>query len=184
MEQKAFSFGVLVGRFQPLHIGHIDMINKAVRICSGVGVFIGSSQESGTAKNPLSFELRKEMLERVFGNLVKVHPLPDAGLGNVSLWGEYVLDQILKFYPKLPDLFITGKEARRISWFSGTRGSGIAELQIPKTIDISASELREFLIKGDRTSWERYTPEKIHPMYETIRRNVTSSMNNDISMSI
>ena len=49
---KPFSLGIMVGRFQTLHIGHEQMIRTGLELCDEVGIFIGSSQESGTEKNP------------------------------------------------------------------------------------------------------------------------------------
>ena len=92
MEEKPFSLGILVGRFQTIHIGHEQMIRTALCLCSRVGIFVGSSQESGTQKNPFPYALRKRMLEKLFGDRVGVYPLPDLGVGNTAAWGDYVLE--------------------------------------------------------------------------------------------
>ena len=62
MEDKPFSLGILVGRFQALHTGHEQMIHTALALCDRVGIFVGSSQESGTANNPFSYETREGLL--------------------------------------------------------------------------------------------------------------------------
>ena len=51
---KPYNSGIIVGRFQTFHNGHKDMIDRAVELCEEVGIFIGSSQESGTFKNPVT----------------------------------------------------------------------------------------------------------------------------------
>ena len=169
MTERPFEFGLLVGRFQMLHLGHQDMIGKALGCCRRVGILIGSSNESGTWRNPFSYEVRKELLEKIYGGQVLTAPLPDIHVGNVPRWGEYVLEEAGKAFGRLPDLFITGKEARRESWFSGPAGTGLAELEIPKTVGISASELREMLLLGERTRWERFTDPVIHPEFDRLR---------------
>ena len=110
MEEKPFRLGLVVGRFQTLHTGHEDMIRKAIALCDRVGLFVGSSQESGTFKNPFSYELRREMLTDVFGSNVCVYPLPDIGVGNNAKWGDYVLGQVAERFGRLPDLVVSGKE--------------------------------------------------------------------------
>ena len=45
---KPFALGILVGRFQTLHAGHQQMIETALSLCDQAGIFVGSSQESGT----------------------------------------------------------------------------------------------------------------------------------------
>ena len=184
MEKKPFRLGLVVGRFQTLHTGHEDMIGKAIALCDCVGIFVGSSQESGTFKNPFSYALRREMLMDVFGGSVRVYPLPDIGVGNNGTWGEYVLKNVNAQYHCAPDLLISGKEVRRVSWFDGIAGVRISELYIPKAIDISASQMRAFLLEGDRESWQRYTNCALWGQYDSLRQLVLESKDNDMTASI
>ena len=184
MAKKAYELGILVGRFQVLHTGHEDMIEKALMICDRVAVFVGSSQESGTEKNPFSYEMRKKMLTTVFGDRLEVYPLPDAGIGNVAGWGEYVLQHVKENCGRLPDLSVTGKEERRQSWFDGPEGAGVAELSVPKTIDISATRMREFFNADDKESWKRYVNKKLIPLYGEMREIVLSCRENKETRSI
>ena len=59
---KPYKLGILVGRFQTIHAGHEKMVNTALQLCEQVGIFVGSSQEALTSKNPFSYEIREEML--------------------------------------------------------------------------------------------------------------------------
>ena len=61
-KEKPFSLGILVGRFQTIHAGHELMIETALSLCKQVGIFVGSSQEAGTAQNPFSYETRVVMV--------------------------------------------------------------------------------------------------------------------------
>lgn len=183
MEQKAFELGVLVGRFQTLHTGHAYMMEKAMQTCRQVGIFVGSSQESGTQKNPYTYETRERMLRKVCPE-AQVFPLPDIGVGNNSAWGDYVLQNIFKQFGKEPDLLVSGKEERRVSWFDSARGLHAAELYVPKIIDISATAMRTFLINGDRAQWQQFTPAVLWEDYESLRAAVLSSMHNTETSSI
>ena len=175
MEEKPFSLGILVGRFQALHTGHEQMIHTALALCDRVGIFVGSSQESGTANNPFSYETREGLLRLLFGNRVDIFPLPDIGVGNNAAWGEYVLQNVQQRYHRAPDLLVSGKETRRISWFDGIGGLRISELYIPKTIEISASQMRGFFLADDRESWQRYTDPVLWGEYACLRQIVLSS---------
>jgi len=169
---KPYSLGLIVGRFQTVHLGHADMIGKALELCETVAVFVGSSQESGTEANPFSYEVRRSMLNALYGSQIAVYPLPDLGVGNNCLWGDYVLNRVRERFNRIPDLFISGKESRRSSWFSGEAGRSISELFIPKTVDISASRMRTFLLKDERDNWQRFTDPRLWPMYDELRKNV------------
>lgn len=184
MEKKVYKLGILVGRFQTIHSGHEMMINKAVELCENVGVFVGSSQESRTDKNPFSYEERELMLKKIFSDAISVYPLPDIGVGNVSKWGDYVLQNVLNRFGTMPDLLITGKERRRIEWFGGENGNQISELYIPKTIAISSTDMREYFIKDDFESWKQYTNPRLWDMYDTLKQIVISSKDNHDTKSI
>ena len=184
MNNKPYRLGILVGRFQTLHSGHTDMINRAIELCDKVGIFVGSSNESGTRKNPFSYETREDMRKTVFGNEVFVFPLPDIGVGNNSTWGDYVLKNVVDRFGEMPDLLVSGKEARRVSWFDSVDGASIAELYIPKTIEISATEMRDFLINDDCDSWKKYTDSKLWGKYEKLRQEVILSKDNSETHSI
>lgn len=181
---KPFSLGILVGRFQVVHAGHEQMIQTAVSLCDRVGLFIGSSQESGTSKNPFPYELRKKLLTNLFGDRVEIYPLPDIGVGNTTAWGDYVLENVQKRFGRLPDLLVSGKESRRLDWFDSARGVGIAELYIPKTIEISASRMRAFLLADDRQQWESYVNPKNHCLYPVLRELAMASKDNQQTQSI
>lgn len=178
MKNKAFQLGIIVGRFQTFHTGHLDMVGKACAVCDRVGIFVGSSQESGTLKNPFTYEARRKMLEKVFGSRVQVYPLPDIGVGNNSQWGEYVLQNVRRRFGNAPDLLVSGKEERRLSWFDSAVGVSVAELYIPKTIDISATRMREFFLDNDRARWQKYTPQALWEDYESMRQAVLAAKDN------
>ena len=175
MEKKPYALGILVGRFQTLHLGHEDMIGKALQLCGQVGLFVGSSQESGTWTNPFPFELRRDMLEEAFPGRLRVEPLPDIGVGNNGAWGDYVLQNVHRVFGAAPDLLISGKEERRKNWFDHVEGLSIAELYVPKTIDISASTLRGYLLEDDFVAWKRYVaPSHWHRWMELRQRTLAA----------
>lgn len=58
-----YKIGLLIGRFQPFHLGHLFLIRKALRHIDKLVIGIGSANVKN-ADNPLSFEQRKLMLEK------------------------------------------------------------------------------------------------------------------------
>lgn len=184
MGNKPFRLGIMVGRFQTLHSGHEFMIDKAIELCDEVGIFVGSSQESGTNKNPFSYEMRKSLLEAIYGNSIKIYPLPDIGVGNTAKWGDYVMQNVLDCFGRYPDLVVSGKESRRTEWLSGDFDKTITEIFVPKTIEISASQMREFFIENNFDEWKKYTNPKCWNKYETLREIVLNSMDNTETASV
>ncbi len=178
MSNKAFTLGIMVGRFQTIHNGHKDMIDKALMLCDRVGIFIGSSQEAMTNKNPFSYEIRERLLRKIYGGALEIYPLPDIGVGNNSAWGDYVLENVISRFGMPPSLLVSGKESRRLDWFDSVSGLDIAELYIPKTIHISATKMREFFVAGNRESWQRYTDPALWDEFDELRQIILASRYN------
>lgn len=178
MNTKPYKLGIIVGRFQTFHAGHEEIIRKAVAVCQQVAIFVGSSQESGTAKNPFSYQMRESILKKVFGNEVNIYPLPDIGVGNNSKWGDYVLENVYNRCGMAPELIVSGKEERRISWLDSEQGKKVAEMYIPKTIEVSATQMRNYLINGEFEQWKKYTNPNLWDEYDTLRNIVNSCKDN------
>ena len=53
--------GVILSRCQPLHKGHIDMINKALKENDKVLFIIGSANKYSTIRNPFNINMRIKM---------------------------------------------------------------------------------------------------------------------------
>ena len=185
--RKPYKLGFVVGRFQTFHNGHADMIGKALGICEKVAVFIGSSQESGTEKNPFPYETRANFFKEIYGDAVSVYPLPDLGVGNNPTWGEYVIENVVERCGEFPDIMISGKEERRIGWLAGNTGSKgekIAELYVPKTFVVSATEMRDHLLAGDYDAWKRNVPRELWDDFPSLREITLAARGNVESSSI
>ena len=86
----------VIGRFQPFHKGHKAFIKKALSVSKRVIVFIGSSQENRTEKNPFRPCERMKMILASFDvkeqrRLVFV-PLPDYA-NNVD-WLDHITSSL------------------------------------------------------------------------------------------
>lgn len=57
-----YDYIVFIGRFQPPHLAHIEIIKQALQLAEHVVVLIGSANQPRTIKNPFHFEERSEMI--------------------------------------------------------------------------------------------------------------------------
>jgi bifunctional NMN adenylyltransferase/nudix hydrolase len=79
---KKIDFGVFIGRFQPLHLGHEHTIRYALERIQKLIVMVGSANIARNPRNPFSYDERKAMLRSAFayemaeGRLL-VEPLND-----------------------------------------------------------------------------------------------------------
>ena len=62
MSEKQFDYVVFIGRFQPFHLGHEEVLRKAVQLADTVIMLVGSSNQPRTIKNPFTFSDRRQMI--------------------------------------------------------------------------------------------------------------------------
>jgi nicotinamide-nucleotide adenylyltransferase len=86
--------GLLVGRFQPFHLGHLGVVRviRAQRPDAPLLLGIGSAEQSYTWKNPFTAGERFEMAVRALGEaeLDGVEVIPVADIQRHALWVGYV----------------------------------------------------------------------------------------------
>lgn len=61
---------LFIGRFQPLHLGHVEAVKYILGREERLILGVGSSQYSNTRENPFTAGERRKMLERVFADLI------------------------------------------------------------------------------------------------------------------
>ena len=66
MSKRKYDLAVFIGRMQPLHNGHIQNINNALKIADNVLVVVGSANQPRTPKNPFTVGERTQMIKAVF----------------------------------------------------------------------------------------------------------------------
>ena len=91
--------GLLIGRFQPFHLGHLDAVLFGLSRTENLFIGIGSSNKSNERKNPFSAEERTEMIissiESSMIDRLKIFDIPD--VDNHEKW-TFEIDQIVPKY--------------------------------------------------------------------------------------
>ena len=107
--------------------------------------------------------------------------IPDAGLGNNQSWGDYVLAYVKKNVGRLPDVAISGEEARRTSWYANY---DIDEIFIPKTTDVSATKMRAWMVENNQNEWLKYVHPALKETFAQLRTEVINSLGKTDTKSI
>lgn len=63
---KKYDYLVFIGRFQPFHFGHVEVINKALSLSENVIILAGSANSARTLRNPFTLAERYSLIKRVF----------------------------------------------------------------------------------------------------------------------
>lgn len=79
------NINIIIGRFQPFHNGHLELVLKALEgNTDKLIIFIGSAQESRTNRNPFTYFERSVMIRGALQDIdiglcqrVSIHPLSD-----------------------------------------------------------------------------------------------------------
>lgn len=93
--------GLIIGRFQPFHLGHLHLIKVALEQVDKLVIAIGSSNVCNQ-DNPLSYQQRKQLLEQVVAKegwqtkVKLIFPLPDYPDDN-DRWLQNLLQQAGNF---------------------------------------------------------------------------------------
>lgn len=111
--------GLLVGRFQPFHNGHLAVVQhlKAKRPKEPLVLGIGSAQASHTSENPFTAGERLEMIERTVAaeRLAGVTAVPIPDVHRHSVWVAHVASLVPPFrrvYTNNPLTRLLFEEAR------------------------------------------------------------------------
>ncbi|MCE4615511.1 MAG: nicotinamide-nucleotide adenylyltransferase [Aeropyrum sp.] len=142
---------VVVGRFQPPHLGHLHLIRQALYLAREAIIVVGSAQESHTLENPLTagerVEALKLMLEEELGEdfCRRVAIIPVADIAMNKVWVQYLRMLLPRF-----DAAISGNEL--VLMLFEDMGIKTYKPELYKRDSCSGTRIREMAAKGG--DWE------------------------------
>ena len=143
--------GLLIGRFQPFHLGHLDAVLFGLARTENLFIGIGSSNKSNERKNPFSAEERREMIvssiEPSMIDRIKVFDIPD--VGDHEKW-TFEIDKIMPKY----DVVFTNDEFTKTLFEK--RKISVVPVVLKDRGKFSGTNVRE-LITDDK-NWQDLVP--------------------------
>ena len=153
--------GLLIGRFQPFHLGHVAGIKFALTKVDKLWLGIGSSNKSSGKNNPFSADERKEMIESSLvpeiRKKIQIYYIPD--LDNHEKWIEN-LDSIVPKY----DLVFSNDEMTQHLY--SKRDIQVLPIPFTKRDILSGTNVRSKIISDQK--WEHLVPEGTKNILEKI----------------
>ncbi len=145
---------LFIGRFQPLHKGHVKVIRELLKKYNKVILAIGSIQEKRTFQNPFSFAERKEMIRKVFLSEIEEGKMIISGVKD-EFDDEKWTKKILRRFNF--DVVATGNP-----WvekcFSGKKP--VEKIKLWKQELYSGTRIRELMLSGSE-EWKQLVPEEV-----------------------
>jgi len=177
---KSFETGLIVGRFQHIHIGHEKLINIGLSLCDKLVIFVTYRDNKETNKNPYNIEYRIKLLNIIYEkeineNKIVIYPFKDINLENgiTHLWGTSIIDKYKEYMNMPPKCIIYGKDKNINKCFEPNIVSNITEVFVDRvSLQISATTMREYLINNDYENWKKFANCKIHDEYTNIRNKL------------
>jgi nicotinamide-nucleotide adenylyltransferase len=144
--------GLLIGRFQPFHLGHLEALKFALTKVDKLWIGLGSSNKSLQNNNPFSAEERKKMiLESIddsIKNRIKIYFIPD--LENHIRWIELIDSIVPKF-----DVIFTNDELTQ--YLYSKKKVHVISIPFLQRDVLSGTNIRDRIQTGQK--WENLVPE-------------------------
>ena len=153
--------GLLIGRFQPFHLGHLDALQFALSKVDKLWVGIGSSNLPPQKDNPFSAEQRQEMILSSIDDAMKekisIYFIPD--LDNHMKWIEKIDTIVPKF-----DIIFSNDELTNHLY--SKRNIQVMAIPFLKRDKLSGTRIRDLIISDQ--NWNDLVPEGTKHFLEKI----------------
>ena len=148
--------GLMMGRFQPFHLGHLGLVKQILSECDEVVIAITSSQFNYLEKDPFTASERIEMIHQALKesgvDLSKCFIIPIENQFNIVTWASYlksILPQFNKVY--------SGNEY--VSMLLADAG---VQVIAPKFLDrdrYNATNIRNLIVEDK--DWQNFVPSAV-----------------------
>ena len=144
--------GLLIGRFQPFHLGHLNALDFALSKVEKLWVGLGSSNKPPQKNNPFSAEERKRMIldsvDDFIRKRIEIYYIPD--LEDHVKWIKLIDTIVPKF-----DIIFTNDELTKHLY--SKRKIKVLSIPFTKRELLSGTNIRDKIINDQK--WEDLVPE-------------------------
>ena len=144
--------GLLVGRFQPFHLGHLEALQFALTKVDKLWVGLGSSNQPIQKNNPFSADQRKKMI---------LSSIPDYMKEKISIYFIPDLDNHIKWIEKIndivPDFDVIFSNDELTKHLYSKRNVKVISIPFLKRDRLSGTNIRDLITTDQK--WDDLVPE-------------------------
>jgi len=149
--------GMIVGRFQPFHKGHLNAINYILSEVDDLIVIIAASQQSHQPSNPFTAGERYDMIHDALvdelSDITRVIIIPANDIQDNGLWVAHLTRLVPKF-----DVVYTNNP--HTSYLFEQAGKEVRNPPLFERKGFSAQHIRQLLVEGKK-NWKQFLPKAV-----------------------
>ncbi|MEA2054868.1 MAG: nicotinamide-nucleotide adenylyltransferase [Candidatus Thermoplasmatota archaeon] len=145
---------LLIGRFQPFHKGHTELVKYVLEKYGELVIIIGSAQESYTFHNPFTAGERYLMIYKAMEEIKieKCHVIPVPDINRYGVYASHIIDLSPKF-----DVVLSNNAL--IKEIFEKDDINVIETPMFEREKYSGTEIRRRMAEGEK--WEHLVPEAV-----------------------
>lgn len=150
---------VFIGRFQPFHKGHFEVIRTALKRAKRVVVVVGSSFAPRNVRNPFTFAERKAMIEAAFDYDPRVIVVPVSDYPyNDNKWIDAVQTIVDQVVPDAETIGLIGHSKDSTSYYLDIFPRWKNHVEVPNVEGINATDIRKLMFSDASPEITNYMP--------------------------
>jgi len=152
---------LLIGRFQPFHLGHLEVVRKIAKECDELIIGIGSAQISHTFENPFTAGERHLMISRALreDGIKDFFLVPIVDLNQYGVWVSHVRSMV----PPFQRVYTNNPLTKRLFTEAGYE---VSASPMFNRSQYSGTEIRRRMMEGD--DWREYVPRAVANVIDSI----------------
>lgn len=153
---------LLIGRFQPFHKGHLEVIRTILKDCDYLTIGIGSAQYSHTFENPFTAGERHLMISRALKEegVQNYFLVPIVDINRYAVWVAHVSSLV----PPFKAIYSNNPLTKRLFSEAGyeVRASPLFNIEL-----YSGTEIRNRMLAGK--DWRHLVPKAVADVIDEVK---------------
>lgn len=174
MENKRFNLGMVVGRFEPIHLGHEKLIDISLNSCNKTALLVTYNKKD--ENNPYSLDYVMHLISKIYSDYIKDERLKIIPFKNDiefnQKYGEKLINTVNSVFFQNPDCIVYGSDKNISKCFEENLRENLFEIKICREeYNISATDIRNALQSNNLEFVRKNLDPKIYDEIENLKSN-------------